>query len=173
MAAHIDGLCPARNADGARLGQGAFPSGKDIRGFITNRIMYAMLREAFYLVESGYASVEDVDRSLRNDLGYWITFAGPFRFMDLTGIPVYGAVMKDLLPDLSRSTKVPHLMHRVICSGARGVANAKGFYRYTPEQAKRWEELFIDFSYKIRALAEEYPEDIGDRNRRKGAKEEG
>src|SRR6185437_14350595 len=53
---------------------------KDIRGFITNRIMYAMLREAFHLVEKGYATVEDVDRSLRNDLGYWITFAGPFRF---------------------------------------------------------------------------------------------
>ena len=42
---------------------------KDIRGFITNRIMYAMLREAFNLVENGYATVEDVDRSLRNDLG--------------------------------------------------------------------------------------------------------
>src|SRR4029077_8928940 len=26
---------------------------RDIRGFITNRIMYAMLREAFYLVEAG------------------------------------------------------------------------------------------------------------------------
>ena len=58
---------------------------RDIRGFITNRIMYAMIREAFYLVENGYATVEDVDRSLRNDLGYWITFAGPFRFMDITG----------------------------------------------------------------------------------------
>jgi len=136
---------------------------KDIRGFITNRIMYAMLREAFYLVESGYASVEDVDRSLRNDLGYWITFAGPFRFMDLTGIPVYGTVMKDLLPELSRSTAVPQLMRKVVRSGARGVANAKGFYRYTPQQAKRWEALFIEFSYKIRSLAAEYPEDIGDR----------
>ena len=61
---------------------------KDIRGFITNRIMYAMMCEAFYLVENGYATVEDVDRSLRNDLGFWITFAGPFRFMDLTGIPL-------------------------------------------------------------------------------------
>ena len=36
---------------------------KDIRGFITNRIFYAMLREAFYLVEKGYATIEDVDRS--------------------------------------------------------------------------------------------------------------
>ncbi len=142
---------------------------KDIRGFITNRIFYAMLREAFYLVEAGYASVEDVDRSLRNDLGYWITFAGPFRFMDLTGIPVYGTVMKDLFPDLSRSIPVPRLMRRVVRSGARGVANAKGFYSYTPQQAKRWEELFIEFSYKIRSLAAEYPEDIGDRTRRKPA----
>ncbi len=132
---------------------------KDIRGFITNRIMYAMLREAFYLVESGYASVADVDRSVRNDLGYWITFAGPFRFMDLTGIPAYAAVMKDLLPDLNCSTEVPRLMRKVIRSGARGVSNANGFYRYSSAQAKRWEELFLDFSHEIRQLAERYPED--------------
>ncbi len=136
---------------------------KDIRGFITNRIMYAMLREAFYLVENGYASVADVDRSLRNDLGYWITFAGPFRFMDLTGIPAYEAVMKDLLPDLNCATEVPRLMRKVVNSGARGVANAKGFYRYTPRQAKQWEELFIAFTHEIRELAERYPEDVGDR----------
>jgi 3-hydroxybutyryl-CoA dehydrogenase len=136
---------------------------KEIRGFITNRIMYAMLREAFYLVDSGYASVADVDRSLRNDLGYWITFAGPFRFMDLTGIPAYAAVMKDLLPDLNCSTEVPSLMQKVVQSGARGVSNAKGFYRYTPSQAKRWEELFINFSHEIRRLAEKYPEKVGDK----------
>src|SRR5581483_4485151 len=135
---------------------------RDIRGFITNRIMYAMLREAFYLVENGFATVADVDRSLRNDLGYWITFAGPFRFMDLTGIPAYAAVMKDLLPELNCSTEVPRLMRKVAGSGARGVSNARGFYRYTPQQAKRWEDLFIDFSHEIRELAARYPEDVGD-----------
>jgi 3-hydroxybutyryl-CoA dehydrogenase len=140
---------------------------KDIRGFITNRVMYAMLREAFHLVEAGYATVEDVDRSLRNDFGYWITFAGPFRFMDLTGIPAYAAVMKNLLPDLDCSTQVPRLMQRVVSSGAKGVSNAKGFYRYTPAQAKRWEELFLRFSHEIRRLAERYPEDVGDRTARK------
>lgn len=139
---------------------------KDIRGFITNRIMYAMLREAFYLVDSGFATVADVDRSLRNDLGYWITFAGPFRFMDLTGIPAYATVMKELLPELSCATEVPRLMQRVANSGARGVSNAKGFYRYTPTQAKRWEELFMQFSYEIREVAERYPEDVGDRKNR-------
>jgi 3-hydroxybutyryl-CoA dehydrogenase len=134
---------------------------KDVRGFITNRIMYAMLREAFHLVEAGYATVADVDRSLRNDLGYWITLAGPFRFMDLTGIPAYEAVMRDLLPDLSCNTKVPALMRKLVRSGARGVSNAKGFYSYTARQARRWEELFLKFSYEIRALAQKYPENIG------------
>jgi 3-hydroxybutyryl-CoA dehydrogenase len=141
---------------------------KDIRGFITNRIMYAMLREAFYLVESGYASVEDVDRSLRNDLGYWITFAGPFRFMDLTGIPPYASVMKDLLPDLNCSTQVPELMRKVVESGGRGVSNAKGFYRYTSAQARYWEELFLKFSHDVRRLAEKYPEYVAKKAAAKG-----
>ncbi len=129
---------------------------RDVRGFITNRIMYAMMREAFYLVENGYATVEDVDRSVRNDMGYWITMAGPFRYMDLTGIPAYAAVMRDLLPDLCCSKDTPKLMQEVVASGARGISNAKGFYRYTPAEAKRWEKRFLQFSYEIRALALKY-----------------
>ena len=131
---------------------------RDVRGFVTNRIMYAMLREAFYLVESGYATPADVDRSLRNDLGYWITLAGPFRYMDLTGIPAYAAVMRDLLPELCRDTEVPALMKKVVESGARGVSNAKGFYQYTPAEARRWEKRFLKFTYEIRALALKYAE---------------
>jgi 3-hydroxybutyryl-CoA dehydrogenase len=136
---------------------------RDIRGFITNRCFYALLREALYLVENGYATVADVDRSLRNDLGYWITFAGPFRFMDLTGIPAYDAVATDLFPELSIATEVPTPLRRLARSGAKGVSNSRGFYKYSPGQAERWEKLFLEFSYRIRALAQEYPEDIGDR----------
>jgi 3-hydroxybutyryl-CoA dehydrogenase len=131
---------------------------RDIRGFITNRIMYAMLREALYLVENGYATPADVDRSVRNDMGYWITMAGPFRVMDLTGIPAYLAVMCDLFPELHCGTQVPKLMQDIVDSGARGVSNARGFYSYTPAEAKRWEKRFLEFSYDIRALALKYAE---------------
>jgi len=135
---------------------------RDIRGFITNRIMYAILREAFFLVDNGYATPADVDRSMRNDMGCWMTFAGPFRFMDLTGIPAYGAVMKDLFPELNCETEVPQTMKKLLQDGALGVSNGKGFYNYTPEQAKRWEALFLKFNYEIRALAHKYPENVGD-----------
>ncbi len=131
---------------------------RDIRGFITNRCMYALMREAFNLVENGYATVEDVDRSLRNDLGYWITFAGPFRYMDLTGVPAYATVMRDLLPELSNETKVPELIANLVASGAKGVSNARGFYPYTKKEARRWEKRFLEFSYEIRALAKRYSE---------------
>jgi 3-hydroxybutyryl-CoA dehydrogenase len=135
---------------------------KDIRGFITNRIMYAMMREAFFLVENGYATIEDVDRSLRNDLGYWITFAGPFRFMDLTGIPAYLTVMKDLFPELDNAAEPPALIENLVAEGAKGVSNARGFYPYTKESARKWEEQFVQFSYEIRKLAEKYPQNTGD-----------
>ncbi|MCB0686304.1 MAG: 3-hydroxyacyl-CoA dehydrogenase family protein [Saprospiraceae bacterium] len=135
---------------------------KDIRGFIANRVMYAMLREAFYLVENGYATIEDVDRSLRNDLGYWITFAGPFRFMDLTGIPAYLAVMNDLFPDLCNDTKVPATIERLVKEGGKGVRNQQGFYTYSEDTARHWEKLFMEFSFEIRKLAGKYPQDAGE-----------
>ncbi len=133
---------------------------KDIRGFIANRLMYALYREAFYLVENGYASVEDVDRACRNVPGYWMTLVGPFRWMDLTGVPAYHTVMKDLFPTLNNSTAVPKLIDDLVKAGGKGVANAHGFHDYTTEEAKLWEETYKKFSYEIRALALKYPADV-------------
>jgi 3-hydroxybutyryl-CoA dehydrogenase len=133
---------------------------KDIRGFITNRLMYAMYREAFYLVENGYATVEDVDRACRNNAGYWMTLVGVFRWMDLTGVAAYHTVMKDLFPTLNNSTELPRLIDDIVRAGGRGVANGKGFYSYTEEEARQWEETFTQFSYEIRRLALKYPADV-------------
>lgn len=133
---------------------------KDIRGFITNRLMYAMYREAFHLVENGYATIEDVDRACRNNAGYWMTLVGVFRWMDLTGVAAYHTVMKDLFPTLSNTTEVPALIDDLVKAGARGVSNAQGFYNYTPEEARLWEETFAAFSYEIRELALKYPVDV-------------
>ena len=133
---------------------------KDIRGFISNRIMYAMYREAFYLVENGYATVEDVDRACRNNAGYWMTLVGLFRWMDLTGVPAYHKVIQELFPTLSNSTEMPKLIDDIVKAGGKGVANGHGFYAYTPEESRLWEETFTAFSYEIRNLALKYPADV-------------
>jgi len=151
--------CLDRVAELASLwGKEASTLRKEIRGFITNRISYAMFREACYLVDSGVCTVEDVDRSLRNDVGWWIPFAGPFRYMDLMGVEGYHRVMADLLPDLSTGQEIPKLMRDVVESGGRGISNGRGFYNYTEEEAKLWESRFVEFNYKIRRLTAEYAE---------------
>jgi 3-hydroxybutyryl-CoA dehydrogenase len=141
---------------GERCGKEPSILNVDIRGFVSNRMMYAMMREAFNLVESGVADLETVDRSFRNDIGWWATIAGPFRWMDLTGIPAYQAVMEGLLPQLSNSKKVPETMRRVVESGATGISNAKGFYKYDKRGAKEWERVWVDFTYDLRKLVEKY-----------------
>lgn len=129
---------------------------KDIRGFITNRLMYALMREALYLLENGFADVESIDRSFRNDIGWWATIAGPFRLMDLTGLPAYVTVMKDLFPELANTTELPKTMQKLADEGAGGVFNGRGFYQYTPEECAQWQKLWADFSWDIRRLAEKY-----------------
>lgn len=129
---------------------------RDIRGFLSNRLMYAMLREACHLVEAGIADIETVDQSFRNDIGWWALLAGPFRWMDLTGIPAYAAVMDGLLPELCNHSATPKLMQAKVKQGALGIANAKGFYPYTKATAKQWERDWERFTYEMKALAERY-----------------
>jgi 3-hydroxybutyryl-CoA dehydrogenase len=130
---------------------------KDVRGFITNRLMYAMFREGFNLVENGYATVEDVDRACKNDGGHWMTFCGMFRYMDLTGLQAYYHVIKDLFPTLSNQTETPQLIETIAKQGGNGTSNGNGFYKYTKEEAEEWEKAFEEFSYDINSLALKYP----------------
>ena len=132
----------------------------DIRGFVANRLMYAFIREACYLADIGVADFETIDRSFRNDTGWWSALAGPFRWMDLTGIESYGLVMKDLLPELCNDGRMPGVMRKMLREGAKGVANRKGFYPYTRESAKAWEEAWVDFTYDMRSLVKRYEERV-------------
>jgi 3-hydroxyacyl-CoA dehydrogenase len=70
----------------------------------------------------------------------------------LTGIPAYAAVIRDLFPDLDCSKEVPKLMREVVESGAQGVANAKGFYKYAPAESRRWEKNSSSSAMKFAPL---------------------
>jgi len=133
---------------------------KDIRGFIGNRLMYAMYREAMYLVEEEYATVEDVDRACRNVAGYFLPMVGVFRWMDLTGIGAYRTVMKDLFPILSNANSPGKLINKIVEEGGNGIFNGKGFYEYSEEERKLWQEAYTKFTYEIRELALKYPYDV-------------
>ena len=124
---------------------------------IRSRLMSAMVREAFYLVENGYASLEDIDRACRNDAGYYLPFAGNCRYMDLMGTYAYGMVMKDLNPDLSKDQELPQFFTDIIKEGGLGMQNGKGLYQYTPSEVKQWQKIFREFSYQIEKIIQKYP----------------
>jgi 3-hydroxybutyryl-CoA dehydrogenase len=123
---------------------------------IRSRLMCALIREAFYLIENNYVTVEDIDRACRNDAGYYLAFSGNFRYMDLMGTYMYGIVMQDLNPELSKDTHIPKFVEDLINDGGKGMANGKGFYNYEPGEAHLWEETFRKFSYKIQHIIGKY-----------------
>lgn len=64
-------------------GQAPIVMGRELDGFIMNRLQGALLEEAFRLVADGYASVEDVDVGIREGLALRWSFMGPFETIDL------------------------------------------------------------------------------------------
>lgn len=125
----------------------------DIPGLISNRIMYAIMREAIHLVEMGVADIETVDRSFRNDIGWWATLCGPFRWMDLTGLPIYAEVMKGIFPELSNNEKLPELMKEKVSSKTK-------FYDYKGNTEKEWENIWTDFTHDVRELTKKYEDKV-------------
>ncbi|WP_152266429.1 3-hydroxyacyl-CoA dehydrogenase NAD-binding domain-containing protein [Agriterribacter humi] len=124
---------------------------------IRAKMMAAMTREAFYLVEKGYASIEDIDRACRNDPGYYLPFAGNFRYIDLMGgAGAYGRVMKDLNPELSKSGKVPDFFTNA-AQKPDGFKRNTGLYEYQEGDMEKWEETFREFSYRIKTIIDKYP----------------
>jgi 3-hydroxybutyryl-CoA dehydrogenase len=124
---------------------------------IRARMMSAMVREAFFLLENEYVSVEDVDRACRNDAGYYLPFAGHCRYMDLMGTYIYGKVMEDLNPELSKETRLPGFFTQIIEKGGEGMENGNGFYHYEDRDVENRVEEFRKFSYEIKDIMSRYP----------------
>lgn len=125
---------------------------------IRSRMISAMVREAFFLVNNDYVSIEDVDRACRNDPGYYLPFAGHCRYMDLMGTYVYGAVMKDLNPELSNDSQIAPFFTRIITEEkGEGIANRRGFYKYEVDEVEERTREFRKFSYEIRDIISKYP----------------
>lgn len=135
---------------------------KDIRGFITNRLMYAVYREALSLIEDGHTTIEDADKVFRYDAGAWVTIMGIFERALVTGLDDQVEVYKRLFPLLSNRTDVPEIMRDVVAREGRGIHNQVGLYVYTASTAKKWEQAFVQFNKDIYDLASQYfPREVG------------
>ena len=99
------------------LGKAPIVVRRDTPGFVVNRLQYALLREAYALVDSGIASFQDVDRAVTQGLGARWAAIGPFETMDLAGLDVHAAVAANLWPELSNTTEPSPSIARAVESG--------------------------------------------------------
>jgi 3-hydroxybutyryl-CoA dehydrogenase len=108
---------------------------RDVPGFVVNRLQYALLREAYALVDAGVCSFADVDRAVVHGLGARWAAIGPFTTMDLAGLDVHAAVAANLWPELASEGEPTPTIAEVLESGARGVESGRGLLGDYPDAA--------------------------------------
>lgn len=106
----------------------------EVPGFLWNRLQFALAREAFWLVEQGVATMEEIDLAMRQGLGRRWAIAGPFASLDLGGIDTMARVADYLLPELSAAQTPPQFLRDRIAAGHYGAKTGAGFYPWPPEK---------------------------------------
>ena len=116
------------------LGKSPLVVRREVPGFLWNRLQFALVREAFWLVEQGVATMEEVDLAIRQGLGRRWATAGPFASMDLGGLDTFNNVGSYLLPHLSKADVVPDFLRERIAAGRYGAKSGGGFYDWPAER---------------------------------------
>ncbi len=100
---------------------------KEVHGFVVNRILFAAAEEAFYLLEGGYASVEDIDTAVKKGLNWPM---GPFEVLDFSGLDIFYGALEDRRR-LEGGRGAPATLRHKVERGELGRKTGKGFYDYS------------------------------------------
>ncbi|GAA2522018.1 3-hydroxyacyl-CoA dehydrogenase family protein [Pilimelia columellifera] len=101
---------------------------RDIGGFVTTRLICALVMEAVKLVESGVVSAEDLDTASKLGFGHAM---GPLATCDLTGTDILLNAARNIY-DSTGDEKFfpPELLQRMVTAGDLGRKAGRGFYQY-------------------------------------------
>jgi 3-hydroxybutyryl-CoA dehydrogenase len=103
---------------------------KDSPGFVTSRINAMIGNEAFYMLQEGVASAEDIDKALKLGLNHPM---GPFELVDLVGLDTRLHILEYLHKSLGEKFRPAALLVQYVKAGRLGRKSGRGVFEY-PEQ---------------------------------------
>lgn len=104
---------------------------KDVPGFIGNRLMLALWREALALVDAGVCTPEDADCIVKLTFALRLPVLGPFENMDLVGLDAAERIQKYLFPDLATNAIPSRCLSDKVAAGDLGMKSDRGFYDWS------------------------------------------
>ncbi|MFC8380331.1 3-hydroxybutyryl-CoA dehydrogenase [Nocardia sp. NPDC057272] len=109
------------------LGKMAVQAG-DRSGFIVNALLIPYLCSAIRMLESGYATAEDIDAAMKGGCGYPM---GPLTLLDTVGLDIALAASESLYAEFAEPHLAPPaLLRRMVDAGRLGRKTGRGFYDY-------------------------------------------
>ena len=105
-------------------------------GHIGVRLTTALRREAYHIVEKGYARPEDVDAVWRSIATLCFLRWGLCKLNDFSGMDVLRDVHRNIQPSLDHRPQPGPLMDEMIEKNLLGVKSGEGFYKWTAESAR-------------------------------------
>jgi 3-hydroxybutyryl-CoA dehydrogenase len=114
---------------GQRMGREPVTLRKELPGFLVNRILRAIGREAYYLLDEGVAPFWEIDRAVELGLNFPM---GPFRLADLSGLDIgYNARLETYETTKDPKDRPPRELEKRVQRGDLGRKTGRGFYNYT------------------------------------------
>jgi 3-hydroxybutyryl-CoA dehydrogenase len=101
---------------------------RDRAGFVVNMLLVPFLLSAIRMLESGFASPEDIDNGMKYGCAHPM---GPLELCDLIGLDTIKAVADVLYSEFNEPLYAPPpLLKRMVSAGILGRKSGRGFFTY-------------------------------------------
>ncbi|MGY3553574.1 3-hydroxybutyryl-CoA dehydrogenase [Williamsia sp. R60] len=105
----------------------------DRSGFVVNALLVPYLLSAIRMVESGFATVEDIDKAMVLGCAHPM---GPLKLSDLVGLDTVKAIADKMYEEFKEPLYAPPpVLLRMVEAGRLGKKSGHGFYKYESTKA--------------------------------------
>jgi 3-hydroxybutyryl-CoA dehydrogenase len=125
---------------------------RPVIGALINRLQHAILHEAYYLIDEGIVSAEQVDDIARRFLAPRMCITGLLMQKDISGLDTHALAQRTIVPHLCHDKRPSKTLQTLYEQGHLGLKTGKGFYDWSNVDAAGVRSSVTDNVAQIIAL---------------------